>query len=399
MKDSKENPDLVPAADETPPQDSVAQPEQPQKATMNKYNRIGLGIFLTFFVLLLVVNFTLSFFPSNLQVIIYYFRSYIFIRPGIYLFALPILFFANVFIISYLNAFASRANETGNGVGIPNSAAVPSSIASPSIDRRDAKSGVALVLAYVVLIFTSYWIIYYILSMNIRIVFSISSFWGEAPKLKFQLETAALVLGGVIVIAGLTFLFAWLGRKYALKSSNRTNNPKGILIYGIAGIIVVYIALQAAALITSNAEMIKEEKLQKPSNDQVIFCDRFDEINIITGDSEIGELSGDMVTGEINTKKDWDAHIIKVQALVDAAPEELRDESNAYLRMVKAQAELRAKYGYIDPYEYPAGVYDKFQIERDQDTQQSEKFYDGATAYCAKDLGPEYDEKTGKIKP
>ena len=50
MKDSKENPDLVPAADETPPQDSVAQPEQPQKATMNKYNRIGLGIFLTFFV-------------------------------------------------------------------------------------------------------------------------------------------------------------------------------------------------------------------------------------------------------------------------------------------------------------------------------------------------------------
>ena len=90
MKDSKENPDLVPAADVTPPQDSVAQPEQPQKPAMQRYNRIGLGMFLSFIILLLVINFTLSYFPSNLQVIIYLFRSYIFISPVIYLFAHPI---------------------------------------------------------------------------------------------------------------------------------------------------------------------------------------------------------------------------------------------------------------------------------------------------------------------
>ncbi len=36
MKDSKENPEIVPAADETPPQDSGAQPEQPATHKKNK---------------------------------------------------------------------------------------------------------------------------------------------------------------------------------------------------------------------------------------------------------------------------------------------------------------------------------------------------------------------------
>ena len=371
----------------------AAQPVQPQETAIQHYNRLGLGIFLTFFLLLLAVSFTYYYIPTNFQTIIYYFITYLFIGFNLYLYALPVLFFANVFIIGYLNAFASRANETSSEVGLPVSTAAPSSIASPSIDRRGTKNGIVLVLAYVLLIFTSYWIITYILNLFVRIIFTIKPLFGVSPKPMNQLQAIALVFGGVIVLAGLTLLFARLGRKYALKSSNQTTKRKSIGIKAIIAILLVYVALQATSLITTKTENIKEEKLWQSSIAQETFCDNFSDINNITGDVN-GVRGSELVVynldGDPYTKNDWDVHISKAQSIVDSAPAELRDVSATNLRIIKAQSELGAKYGYIDPNSFPTGVYDKFQLDNDNDIQQSAKFYKDATAYCAKDLSPKY---------
>lgn len=358
----------------------AAQPDQPQKHIMQRYNRLGLGIYLAFVVLLLL---NLFFFGGNIVGVL--------IVSNIFFFALPVLFFINIFIIGYLNAFSTKTIVTRVKDGLPGSTAAPSIVASPSIVSRITK--IEIVLAYVVLIFASLSIITLIQRLFYRVTFAFEPLFGVSPVLTRQVRSVAELILGVVAISALTLLFARLGRRYALKSSNQTTKRKSIGIKAIIGILLVYVALQATSLITTKTENIKEEKLWQPSIAQETFCDNFSDINNITGDVN-GVRGSELVVynldGDPYTKKDWDVHISKAQSIVDSAPAELRDVSATNLRIIKAQSELGAKYSYIDPSEYPAGVYDKFQLDNDSDIQQSAKFYKNATAYCAKDLSPKY---------
>ncbi len=352
----------------------AAQPDQPQKHIMQRYNRLGLGIYLAFVILILL---NLFFFGGNIVGVL--------IVSNIFFFAVPVLFFINIFIIGYLNAFSTKTIVTRVKDGLPGSTAAPSNVASPSIVSRITK--IEIVLAYVVLIFASLSILTLIQRLFYRVTFAFEPLFGVSPVLTRQVRSVAELILGVVAISALTLLFARLGRRYALKSSNQTTKRKSIGIKAIIGILIIYIVLLAVSLIINFAESNKEGQ---SSDASLTFCERFFGINIATAESQIGELSANWVIGETNTKKVWNTHVKEVQALIDAAPAELRDNSAAYLRMVKAQAELRTKYGYIDTSEYPAGVYDKFEIDHDQDSQQSGKFYDGVVKYCDKDPSSDY---------